>query len=100
MALLFRNTTKNGADTEAQPATSREQDNSGKRDLRRSIRKPALSPTGEAEHPATPGSEPPRARLSVDVHHATYVKVKTFAANSRKPVVAVIEELINSHCPV
>lgn len=41
-----------------------------------------------------------RVRLSADIEHLAYIRLKTYAAVVRKPLVAIIQDLIYSNCKV
>jgi hypothetical protein len=61
-----------------------------------------ISPhSGQAE--ATDASDTTadtRVRLSADIEHKAYIKLKTYAAVVRKPVVSIVQSLIYSNCNV
>jgi hypothetical protein len=41
-----------------------------------------------------------KVRLSADIEHQAYIRLKTYSAVVRKPVVSIIQELIYANCQV
>lgn len=39
-----------------------------------------------------------KVRLSADIDHKSYIKIKNYSAVTRRPVVAIVQDLINKHC--
>ena len=54
----------------------------------------------EAEQGDANSPSDSKVRLSADIEHLAYIRLKTYAAVVRKPVVLIIQDLIYANCQV
>ena len=67
---------------------------------RRVTNTPATELAEETEKEETVGPSDSKVRLSADIEHQAYIRLKTYAAVVRKPVVLIIQDLIYANCQV
>ena len=61
---------------------------------------PVAGLADEAEQGDASSPSDSKVRLSADIEHLAYIRLKTYAAVVRKPVVLIIQELIYANCQV